>query len=161
MRRLRASSRGLVPCLERPVNELQKRIFALKEETESTNPRDRRRELRVREERLVHVQPAGPASKHFEEVRSMRDFSRNGIYFVTDRASYCTGERLHVVPAFGGLNLEYLGEVVRVEPLPFGEYGIAVRLLRVKNLVVDTRTAVMAAFEAFAGTDDPAAPTIL
>ena len=80
----------------------------------------------------------------------MRDFSRSGIYFVSERASFQPGMRLHVVPSFGGLNLEYLGEVVRVDPLLFGEFGIAVRLLRVENLVGDTRTAVMAAFEAFA-----------
>jgi len=137
------------------VNELQKRIFTLKEEADSASSSDRRREPRIREERLVHAQPAGHRSKQFEEVRTMRDFSRNGIYFITERSSYNVGDHLHVVPAFGGLNLEYLGEVVRVEPLPFGEYGIAVRLVRVENLVADTRTAVMAAFEAFAGTGDP------
>jgi hypothetical protein len=80
----------------------------------------------------------------------MRDFSRSGIYFMTERASFLPGMHLHVVPSFGGLNLEYLGEIVRVDSLPFGEFGIAVRLLRVENLVGDTRTAVMAAFEAFA-----------
>lgn len=80
----------------------------------------------------------------------MRDFSRSGIYFTTERASFRPGMQLHVVPSFGGLNLEYLGEVVRVESLPFGEFGIAVHLLRVENLVADTRTMVMAAFEAFA-----------
>ena len=137
------------------MNELQKRIFSLNEETEPTRSSDRRREPRVREERLVHVQPAEPGSKPFEEVRTMKDFSRNGVYFITDRASYRTGDHLHVVPAFGGLNLEYFGEVVRVEPLPFGEYGIAVRLLGVKNLVADARTVVMAAFESFAGTHEP------
>jgi hypothetical protein len=137
------------------VNELEKIIFATKEKTAPAREKDRRREPRIREERLVHVQPAALSGAGYEEVRSMRDFSRSGIYFTTERTSYSPGVRLHVVPAFGGLNLEYLGEVVRVEKLPFGEYGVAVRLLRVENLVADTRTAVMAAFQAFASTENP------
>ncbi len=137
------------------MNELEKRIFATKEAAASASRKDRRREPRIRAERLVHVQPAALSGERYEEVRSMRDFSRSGIYFTTERATYRPGVRLHVVPAFGGLNLEYLGEVVRVEQLPFGEYGVAVRLLRVENLVADTRTAVMAAFQAFASTEDP------
>jgi hypothetical protein len=60
---------------------------------------------------------------------------------------------LHVVPAFGCLNLEYLGEVVRVERLPFGEFGVAVRLLRVENMVANKRSTTMAAFEALALAD--------
>jgi hypothetical protein len=137
------------------VNELEKKIFATKEKAAPARQKDRRREPRIREERLVHVQPAALSGEGYEEVRSMRDFSRSGIYFTTERESYRPGIRLHVVPAFGGLNLEYLGEVVRVEKLPFGEYGVAVRLLRVENLVADTRTAVMAAFQAFASTENP------
>ena len=52
----------------------------------------------------------------------MRDLSRSGFYFTTERNSYQVGVQLHVIPAFGCLNLEYLGEVVRVEDLPFGEF---------------------------------------
>ena len=88
----------------------------------------------------------------------MRDLSRSGFYFTTERASYQPGNRLHVVPAFGCLNLEYLGEVVRVEQLPFGEYGVAVRLLRVENMRAADRSATLSAFEAFSRVDSaPAA----
>ena len=84
----------------------------------------------------------------------MRDLSRSGFYFTTERDSYRLGARLHVVPAFGCLNLEYLGEVVRVEPLQFGEFGVAVRLLRVESMKPAARSPTMSAFEAFARADN-------
>jgi hypothetical protein len=83
----------------------------------------------------------------------MRDLSRSGFYFITDRNSYQPGIQLHVIPAFGCLNLEYLGEVVRVEKLPDGEFGIAVRLLRVENMAATNRTNALSAFEAFSRAD--------
>jgi hypothetical protein len=136
------------------VNELQQRIFSLKEEEAPSDRLDRRREPRVQVDRLVYVQPADSEGGHFEEIRSMRDLSRSGFYFITERDSYQPGIHLHVVPAFGCLNLEYLGEVVRVEELPFGEFGVAVRLLRVENMVAKSRSTTMAAFEAFARADN-------
>jgi hypothetical protein len=142
---------GLEASRECGVNELEQRIFSLKEEQEG--PSDRRREPRVKVDRLVYVQPAAPSSGYFEEVRSMRDLSRSGFYFVTERDSYHPGIQLHVVPAFGCLNLEYLGEVVRVEPLPGGEFGVAVRLLHIEKMAVHARSTTMAAFEAFARAD--------
>jgi len=83
----------------------------------------------------------------------MRDLSRSGFYFITDRDSYQPGIQLHAVPAFGCLNLEYLGEVVRVEQLPFGEFGVAVRLLRVEKMAASAPSTTMAAFEALAMAD--------
>ena len=84
----------------------------------------------------------------------MRDLSRSGFYFTTERDSYQPGIQLHVVPAFGCLNLEYLGEVVRVEQLPFGEFGVAVRLIRVEKMVATARSTTMEAFEALARADN-------
>jgi len=83
----------------------------------------------------------------------MRDLSRSGFYFITDRDSYQPGIQLHVIPAFGCLNLEYLGEVVRVEELPFGEFGVAVRLLHVEKMEATPRSTTMEAFEALARAD--------
>lgn len=83
----------------------------------------------------------------------MRDLSRSGFYFITDRDSYEPGIQLHVIPAFGCLNLEYLGEVVRVEPLPSGEIGVAVRLLHVEKMEANPRSTTMEAFEALARAD--------
>jgi hypothetical protein len=137
------------------VNELEQRIFSQKEEeTEGpADPADRRREPRIQVDRLVYVQLADSGDSYFEEVRSMRDLSRSGFYFVTDRDSYKEGIRLHVVPAFGCLNLEYLGEVVRVEELPFGEFGVAVRLLRVEEMVFKARSSTRETFQALARAD--------
>jgi hypothetical protein len=135
------------------MNQLEQRMFAVEAEDPSVCESERRREPRVQNGRPVYVQPAEPGGEKFEELRTMKDFSRNGFYFLTDRESYQPGMQLHVIPAFGAINLEYLGEVVRVERLPFGEYGIAVRLLRVRNVTDKNRTATMSAFQAFALVD--------
>ncbi len=135
------------------MNELEQRIFSQKEEEAPAGRSDRRCEPRVQVDRLVYVQPADQEAGHFEEVRSMRDLSRSGFYFTTERISYRAGVQLHVVPAFGCLNLEYLGEVVRVEQLPSGEFGVAVRLLHVESMAANTRSTTMAAFKAFALAD--------
>jgi PilZ domain-containing protein len=136
------------------VNELQQRIFSMKQGEAPSDRSDRRREPRVQVDRLVYVQPANSDIGHFEEVRSMRDLSRSGFYFTTERDSYQPGIQLHVVPAFGCLNLEYLGEVVRVEQLPFGEFGVAVRLIRVEKMVATSRSTTMETFEALARGDN-------
>jgi len=139
------------------VNEIQQRIFSRKETEVCSDRLERRREARLEVDRPVYVQPIEQDAEHFEEVRRMRNFSRNGFYFVTERGSYKTGAYLYVVPAFGCLNLEYLGEVVRIEKLPDGEFGIAVRLLRVVNAVAGLCTTTMEAFKAFALLDSPSA----
>jgi PilZ domain len=131
------------------VNELEQTIFSNDEEDVSSDKFERRREPRVQVDRLVYVQAADAERGHFEEVRNMRDLSRSGFYFMTERNSYQAGVQLHVIPAFGSLNLEYLGEVVRVENLPGGEFGVAVRLIRVQNMAGANRTQALSAFEAF------------
>jgi hypothetical protein len=141
------------------VNELQQRIFSLKQEEASSDRSDRRREPRVQVDRLVYVQRADSGDAYFEEVRSMRDLSRSGFYFITERDTYQPGIQLHVIPAFGCFNLEYLGEVVRVEQLAFGEFGIAVRLLHVESLVATARSTTAATFEALARGDS--SPVVL
>jgi hypothetical protein len=135
------------------LNEIQQRIFSNKEADKPKDRLERRRETRIEVDRPVYVQPIEQDVEHFEEVRRMRNFSRNGFYFVSERVSYQPGAYLYVVPAFGCLNLEYLGEVVRVERLADGEFGIAVRLLRVVNTVAGLCTTTMEAFKAFALLD--------
>src|ERR1700676_2173925 len=108
------------------MNEPQQGIISLPGQV------DRRREPRTRIVRPVYLRPADPSASRFEEVRTMTDFSRIGFYFTTTRIeSYCKGRQLYVIPAFGCFNFEYLGEIVRVKQLPFGEYGIAVHFLRI------------------------------
>ena len=135
------------------MNELEQRIFSQKEEEAPQDQSDRRREPRVQVDRLVYVQLADSGDGYFEEVRCMRDLSRSGFYFITDRDSYQPGIQLHVIPAFGCLNLEYLGEVVRVEQLPFGEFGVAVRLLHLEKMEASARSTTMETFEALARAD--------
>jgi len=159
--RARASTEGFFRSRPEPeakresaVNELEQRIFSEKQRAEEpAEGEDRRREPRIQVDRLVYVELAETGAGHFEEVRCMRDLSRSGFYFITDRNSYQPGMKLHVVPAFGCLNLEYTGEVVRIETLPFDEFGIAVRLLRVENMVSGNRTSTMRTFEALARGD--------
>ena len=132
------------------MNELQQRIFSRNSEEARPDRLERRREPRIQVDRLVYVQLADSGDAYFEEVRTMRDLSRSGFYFTTDRNSYQPGIQLHVVPAFGCLNLEYLGEVVRVERLPFGEFGVAVRLLHVEKRVANASSTTMATFQGLA-----------
>ena len=136
------------------MNVLEQRMFAQNREEDAPSDRfERRREPRVQVDRLVYVQATDAQSGNFEEVRNMRDLSRSGFYFTTERDSYRPGIHLHVIPAFGCLNLEYLGEVVRVEKLCDGEFGVAVRLVRVENMAATNRSSAMSAFEAFSIAD--------
>jgi hypothetical protein len=114
-----------------------------------------RREKRVYVARPVYVQSAEPTGEQFEEVRTTRDFSGGGLYFFTERPSYFVGMRLHVIPAFSTLNIEYVAEVVRVEITPAGDYGVALTLLRVRDGAPAPRTAAQHAFESFALADSP------
>jgi hypothetical protein len=132
------------------MNELERRIFSQETQDGAAAEADRRREPRTRIARPVYVQPGDANAERFEEVRTMTDFSRNGLYFTTQRDSYCEGMQLRVTPAFGCFNLEYVGEVVRVKQLPFGEYGIAVQLLRIGNSEVNASTPTKSAFQTFA-----------
>jgi hypothetical protein len=131
-------------------------ILAGTRETVPENQREKRGEPRVKVDRLVYVRAADADSGHFEEVRSMRDLSRSGFYFTTERHLYHPGQQLHVVPALGTLTLEYRGEVVRVEELPGAEFGVAVRLLRVESLETASRSKTLAEFQAFARADTSA-----
>jgi hypothetical protein len=140
------------------MNELQQRIFSREIQDSPEGQADRRRAPRTRIARPVYVQPADPGDACFEEVRTMTDFSRIGFHFITNRSgSYREGMQLYVIPAFGCFNFEYLGEVVRIEGLPSGEYGIAVRLLRIGSPVVNASTVTMSAFQSFAQVE-PAQP---
>ena len=117
------------------MNPLQQKALRKKDEHPRGALPDRRRETRVTADRPLYVQPADSEDEHFEEVATMQNLGRNGIYFETANKQYRPGMGLYVIPAFGGLNLEYFAEVVRIEDLPSGGYGVAIRLLRLWNLV--------------------------
>ena len=117
--------------------------------------KDRRREHRAQIARPVYMETADADGEQFEEVRMTRDLGRWGFYFMTEKSAYRPGMRVHAIPAFGCLNCEYEGEVVRVEQLPAGEFGVAVRLLHVRNAMGASNTATRSTFDSFARADAP------
>jgi hypothetical protein len=138
------------------MNEIQQRMFSQETQDSLAGQADRRREPRTRIARPVYLRPADTSDARFEEVRTMTDVSRIGFYFITTRIeSYRKGMQLYVTPAFGCFNFEYLSEVVRIEQLPFGEYGIAVRLIRIGSTVLNAATVAKSAFQSFALVGQP------
>jgi hypothetical protein len=100
---------------------------------------DRRVETRHPGPRQVWIQGIDAGGAPIEEVQMMRNYSRSGFYFITNLHGYRVGMRLNVVPSFGGLNLEYVAEVVRVEPRAKMAYGVAVKLLHVREPMAKER----------------------
>lgn len=94
---------------------------------------ERRMERRHKGPRQVWIQGTDANGAAIEEVQIMRDYSRGGFYFVSSLHSYCVGMQLNVIPSFGSLNLEFVAEVVRVEPKAQMSYGIGVKLLRARD----------------------------
>ncbi len=129
--------------------ERRERLNSLNIDVPRAAGADRRREPRIRSLRPVYVQPANPKGELFEEVWIMTDFSSTGIYFITNRNCYAKGTQLHVIPGVQCLRLEYVGSVVRIEKLAGGRYGIGVRLLRVRNLMIKALTATKPASPSF------------
>jgi hypothetical protein len=121
----------------------------------SAKLKERRREHRAKVARPVYLEAVSPNGELFEELRTTRDMGRWGFYFTTEKDSYRTGMAVRAIPAFGCLNSEYEGEVVRVEPLPTGEFGVAVRLLSVVNALPARDTVTRSTFESFARADAP------
>lgn len=98
---------------------------------ESTYPQ-KRRSRRIKMSRPVRVRPSEPRDDHFEDLITSVNASKEGIYFHTRRPGYYKGMRVFVTfPYTSGhdpVNCDYVAEVVRVEDLPNGKFGIAVEL---------------------------------
>ena len=94
---------------------------------------ERRDERRLPGPRQVWIQGTDANGDNVEEVQVMRNYSRGGFYFVTSLHCYRVGMQLNVIPSFGSLNIEYVAEVVRVEPKPKMAYGVGVKLMHVHN----------------------------
>ena len=94
---------------------------------------ERRRERRQKGPRQVWIQAIDANGKVVEEIQLMRDYSRGGFYFVSSLHCYFVGMHLNVIPSFGSLNLEFVAEVVRVEPKPKMAYGVGVKLLHARD----------------------------
>lgn len=100
---------------------------------------ERRNKRRVRVEQQVRVRPSEPTGTGFDEVLATMNVCRDGIYFPTALTLYRKGLRVFVTFPYsempGAINLEYIGEVVRVDKLTHGRWGVAVHLKSTMNTV--------------------------
>ena len=83
--------------------------------------------------RQVWIQGTDANGDNVEEVQMMRNYSRGGFYFITHLHCYRVGMHLTVIPSFGSLNMEYVAEIVRVEPKARMAYGVGVKLLHIRE----------------------------
>ena len=104
-----------------------------REETAKIAPlpqKEQRRGRRAKISKPVRVRPVDPNYK--EEVQTTLDASRSGLYFTTRARHYYVGMRVRVTFPYAGFDpcqSESTGEVVRVEQLEDGRFGVAVRIL--------------------------------
>ena len=91
---------------------------------------DRRRSGRVKVAKSVRICPYD--TKLSEEVQTTLNVSPNGVYFATRASHYCIGMPLLIAPLdnHGRIcSTDYVAEVARIDSLPDGRLGIAVRFL--------------------------------
>ena len=107
-----------------------------------------RRARRAKLVRPLRVRPSEPRDDHFEDFPNSVNASKHGVYFVSKRSSYYKGMRVFVtfpyVSAHDPMNTEYLAEVVRVETVEKGRFGIAVDLKM--SLNISSRPASSSSF---------------
>jgi len=96
-------------------------------------------QIDINERRQVHredlsepvlVCPCDPECP--EEVCTTLNVSRNGLYFTTTLGHYFPGMKVivtHNVRPDDSTQEEYMGDVVRLERLEDGKWGVAIRIL--------------------------------
>jgi len=98
---------------------------------------EKRRSRRAKIVKPLRVRPSEPRDEHFEDNPVSINASKEGIYFHTRRGNYYKGMRLFVTFPYTSvhdpMNCEYVAEVVRVEKLANGRYGVAVQLKMTMN----------------------------
>lgn len=103
------------------------------------SPQEKRRSRRIRIGQPLKIRASDPKDAQIVETNTTKNVSREGIYFVSEIATYYEGMRIHVnVPHHnprGPQDREYLGQITRIEKLADGKWGVAVRFL----LEVDAR----------------------
>jgi hypothetical protein len=101
---------------------------------------EQRRWPRVRLSFLLRARPSQQIIEPFDEVLVSLNSCRNGCYFTTDSARYKKYMRLFIMfpysDVLGAINRDYLGEVLRVEHLEDGRWGVAVSLLTSISLTI-------------------------
>ena len=98
---------------------------------------EKRRSRRAKIARTLRVRPSDPKDEHFEDLPVSINASREGVLFKTRRATYYPGMRVFVTFPYSSphdpMNCEYVAQVVRVDKLPNGRFGVAVDLLMTVN----------------------------
>jgi hypothetical protein len=98
---------------------------------------DKRSSRRAKMARPLRVRPSEPRDKHFEDLPVSINASKEGIYFTTRREDYYPGMRVFVTFPFSSphdpMNCEYVAQVLRVDKLPSGKFGVAVHLEMTMN----------------------------
>ena len=95
--------------------------------------KDGRRAPRIKLSQPVRIRPFDPSC--MPETSTTVNLSRHGMYFKTSVAHYFAGMGIAVTRNFipnDPFSREEDGEVVRVERLQNGQYGVAVRILPIK-----------------------------
>ena len=104
--------------------------------------RERRRNPRVTLSCFAFVRPLEPGPEYFESIVLTDNSCRDGLSFKTDNEVCCERMRLLVTYPYSlqacAINRDYIGEVVRREPLPDGRHRVAVRILTTAKLSVPT-----------------------
>jgi hypothetical protein len=93
-------------------------------------PSERRRNRRVKLSQPVRLRPTD--TFYTEEVQTTLTVSRDGLYFTTALNHYHVRMRVRVTFPYhpsDPVSTEYVAEVVRVERLNDGRFGVAVRFL--------------------------------
>jgi hypothetical protein len=94
---------------------------------------ERRGSRRCKITQLMRIRPSDPEKEHFDDMRGTISVSRSGVFFQTSETGYELGMRLFVTMPYshdaGGMNREYLAEVVRVDSLANGMTGIGFKIL--------------------------------
>jgi len=97
----------------------------------------KRKHHRAKMAKPLRVRPSQPRDEHFEDLPISMNASKEGIYFQSRRENYYKGMRVFVTFPFttrhDPMNCDYVGEIVRVEKLPNGKFGVAVHLLLTMN----------------------------
>jgi hypothetical protein len=92
--------------------------------------KERRQTQRENLSEPVLICPCDP--EYPEEVCTTLNVSRNGLYFATIKEHYFPGMNVFVTPNFHSddpMQREYIGDVVRLERLEDGKWGVAIRIL--------------------------------
>ena len=94
---------------------------------------EKRSSRRAKVARKLRIRPSDPDIEHFDELLASTNVSKEGIYFVTQLPNYSEGMRLFVTYPFtfenDPMKTEFLAEVVRIQELGGGKFGVAIHLM--------------------------------